>query len=107
MQRQVDPRRPEVPPPPRPPRPPPRRLGTAAWVALAAALCAVGVTGGVLTLVAIRGDDDAPGPERERAAEPGITVGPAERLSVPGVAEVTVLKVERMKRLPPRDRGAR
>src|SRR3954452_23292834 len=99
MQRQLGPER----PPARPARPPadaPRRgWPTIAWLCLTATLLTIGIAMGLLSFLALRGDDDKAAPKR---AEQGITAAYGEWLEVPGVADVRVLAVDRMKRLPPR-----
>jgi len=74
-----------------------------AWVGLAAALLAAGIAGGVVTFLALRPGDD----EQPKQADKSTTVAFGERLIVPDVVAVTVRDVQRMKRLAPRDRGAR
>jgi Domain of unknown function (DUF4352) len=79
---------------------PRRTWPTFAWIALTAALLAIGITMGTLTFLAVRGEEDA---QRDSAAQPGRTVAFGERLEVPGVVAVRVISVDRMRRLPPRN----
>jgi len=100
MRGQPGPERPEPPPWQPPPETRRRRPPMALWIGLAAGLLAVQITAGTLAYRAVRGDDEEP-------RQQGITVAYGERLDVPGVVAVRVLAIERMKRLPPRHKGAR
>ena len=106
-----DPRRPEIPSPRRPaPAAAPRQL-TALWIALAAVVFALSLAAGAASFVALRDDD--PDDTRDSAANrepsgrsaPELTATLGDRLRVPGVADVRVLKVQRTKRLPHRSAG--
>ena len=82
-----------------------RRSGsTIAWVVLTAVLLAVGIATGTLTFLALRGDDDQPSSSAPQSQE-GVTVAYRERLEVPGVIGVRVLRVDRLRRLPPLHEG--
>jgi len=101
-----------------PPGPPPRGPRTPLWVALAAVVLALSLGAGALSLATIL-DEDGPadrrstpraGQSRKSGAATGLsapeqTVALGERLTVPGVADVRVLGVERRKRVPPAHGG--
>src|SRR3954453_2664181 len=104
MRGELDPARPE----PTPWRPPPHpkrrdRSATIAWVVLTAVLLAIGITTGTLTFLAVRADDGEPSPGPQ--SQEGIAVAFGERLEVPGVIGVRILRVDRLRRLPPLHEG--
>src|SRR3954464_10945983 len=104
MRGDLGPERPEATPWGPPPQPKRRdRSTTIVWVVLTAVLLAIGITTGTLTFLAVRADDDEPSPGPQ--SQEGITVAFGERLEVPGVIGARVLRVDRLRRLPPLHEG--